>query len=278
VVRPRVPPLRERDAVLRGDLDAALERDAVLPDLAPPVERFAAGLRFAEAVLEPPLDDLARLVFALEPVEVAREPLERVELERADEARPEDLLERPDELRDEPEPLLPELPLDASSLHLPLITRCAASATASAMIEPSLVALDTMLLAACDAVSAASRPASRILRRAEGLALIAAAAAARPAASISLLIAALASLSTVEAFELDELPEDFVEDDLDELLRADLAMSSSPSVGGKTLQARNGSRNRTAVPIADMLKGTAARCSDALRHGQRPKVWPFVSA
>ena len=26
-----------------------------------------------------------------------------------------------------------------------------------------------------------------------------------------------------------------------------------------------------------MLKGTAAQCSGALRHGQRPKVWPFVN-
>ena len=33
--------------------------------------------------------------------------------------------------------------------HLPDITRCAASATASAISEPSLVALDIMLLAAC---------------------------------------------------------------------------------------------------------------------------------
>lgn len=99
-----------------------------------------------------------------------------------------------------------ELALGASSLdHLPDITRCAASATASAMIEPSLVALDIMLLAACDAVSAASSPASRILRRADGLALIAAAAAASPAASISLLIAALASLSTGLSEELDRL-------------------------------------------------------------------------
>ena len=46
--------------------------------------------------------------------------------------------------------------------HLPDITRCAASATASAISEPSLVALAIMLVAACDAVSAASRPASRI--------------------------------------------------------------------------------------------------------------------
>lgn len=98
-----------------------------------------------------------------------------------------------------------------SVVHLPDRTRCAASATASAIIEPSLVALDTTLLAACEAESAASRPASRILRRAAGLALIAAAAAARPAASISLLIAALASRSRV-SLELDEVPELFVVD------------------------------------------------------------------
>jgi hypothetical protein len=72
-------------------------------------------------------------------------------------------------------------------------------------------------------VSAASSPASRIARRALGLALIAAAAAARPAASISLLIAALASLSTVS----------LLEDDPEELFRADLAIDSSPSVGAK---------------------------------------------
>jgi hypothetical protein len=91
----------------------------------------------------------------------------------------------------------------SSSVHFPDMTRCAASATASAISEPSLVALDIMLLAACDAVSAASSPASRMARRAFGLALIAAAAAARPAASISLLIAALASLSTVSLREDD---------------------------------------------------------------------------
>jgi hypothetical protein len=69
-------------------------------------------------------------------------------------------------------------------------------------------------------VSAASSPASRIARRAFGLALIAAAAAASPAASISLLIAALASLSTVSFPELEEEPE--------ELLREDLAIASLP--------------------------------------------------
>jgi hypothetical protein len=107
--------------------------------------------------------------------------------------------------------------------HLPDMTRCAASATASAISEPNLVALAATLFAACCAVSAASSPASRILRRAAGLAAIAAAAAVNPAASISLLIAALASLSTVVFFEawLD-VDEEF------ELLRADLAIVSFP--------------------------------------------------
>lgn len=121
----------------------------------------------------------------------------------------------------------PVLALAPSSVHLPDIMRCAASATASAMIEPNLVALAIMLFAACDAVSAASRPASRILRRADGLALIAAAAAASPAASISLLIAALASLSTVVSPELEE--------DRDEVLRVDLAIALSPCVAQKSL-------------------------------------------
>jgi hypothetical protein len=51
-----------------------------------------------------------------------------------------------------------------------------------------------------------------------GLALIAAAAAASPAASISLLIAALASLSTVSL----PLPED----DFEDVVREDLAIAS----------------------------------------------------
>jgi hypothetical protein len=84
-------------------------------------------------------------------------------------------------------------------------------------------------------VSAASSPASRILRRADGLALIAAAAAANPAASISLLIAALASLSTVAFFDRDEDEDDFEVDDLEELFRADLGIAFSPSVRRKTL-------------------------------------------
>jgi len=88
--------------------------------------------------------------------------------------------------------------------HFPESTFWAASATASAIREPSLVALAVTDFAALSAVSAASIPASLIALRAFGLALIAAAAAASPAASISLLIAAFANLSIVS-----DLPEDF---------------------------------------------------------------------
>jgi hypothetical protein len=117
-----------------------------------------------------------------------------------------------------------ETTVSTSAVNLPDITRCAASATASAMSEPNLVALLTTLLAACCAVSAASNPASRIALRAFGLALIAAAAAAKPAASISLLIAALASLSTVLFLDLEvEL-----EEDLEDVLLADLAIFYLP--------------------------------------------------
>jgi hypothetical protein len=107
---------------------------------------------------------------------------------------------------------------DPVAFHLPDITRCAASATASAISAPSLVALAAMLLAARSALSAASRPASRIALRAFGLALIAAAAAARPAASISLLIATFTIFSAV-VFDLDV--------ELDELFLACLAMAFS---------------------------------------------------
>jgi hypothetical protein len=221
--------LRERDDVLREDLaappPAALPRDAD-EALRAPLER-----------VEPEVDDLARAALDLapplfafdeverEPDDFAREPLDR---ELDDFARePPDL--RAPLLREDDEPeLVPALALPSID-HLPDITRCAASATASAISEPSLVALATTLLAACVAVSAASRPASRIARRALGLALIAAAAAARPAASISLLIAALASLSTVSLL-FEEEPEEAL---LEDLLRADLAIASSPSVSRK---------------------------------------------
>jgi hypothetical protein len=172
----------------------------------------AAGLRPVDARAAPPAEDLARVAvdfFAVPRLAVERFAVERLAV---------DLRAPP--LRDDDEDERAELAAGPSSIdHLPDITRCAASATASAINEPSLVALAIMFVAACDAVSAASRPASRIARRAFGLALIAAAAAARPAASISLLIAALAILSTVS------LPE--------ELLLEDFAIASSPSVAAK---------------------------------------------
>jgi hypothetical protein len=161
-----------------------------------------------------PLDDLA-----------ARVPVEP--------ERPPDLVERllPVLLR----PLLPLLPddelLSLSSLdHLPESTRCAASATASAISEPRRVALDIAVVAALDAASAASSPASRILRRAAGLALIAAAVAASPAASISRLIATFAILSIVSLF-LSELPEDPdvpPEEPVEDVFLLDFAIASLP--------------------------------------------------
>jgi len=101
------------------------------------------------------------------------------------------------------------------------------------MIEPSLVALAVTFAAACDAASAASSPASRIARRAFGLALIAAAAAASPAASISLLIAALAILSVMSLVLDEEREDDLDEDDLEVVLLGDLAMAVSPCVAMK---------------------------------------------
>jgi hypothetical protein len=102
-----------------------------------------------EAVAFAPLADDFALVDVLRApdVELFGEPddlaaLDRDEVDRPPEERPPRLA--PDEELDEP--------LDAlaspSMLHLPDITRCAASATASAMIEPSFVALDMTLLAA----------------------------------------------------------------------------------------------------------------------------------
>lgn len=194
--------------MVREDFFAVLRPELAAPeDLA----RLVAELDFARA-LPPELDDALRVEL--------RALLERrapdVELARAEPV----------------EPLSAAPPSD----HLPLSTRWAASATASAIREPSLVALDIAVLAALDAASAASSPASLILRRAAGLALIAAAAAARPAASISRLIAALANLSTVLSFDPDELledPEDF--------FLLDFAIVDLPLSRGKTLQRRNGS-------------------------------------
>ena len=200
---------------------------------AAPVERFAAGLRAAEERLAAAPEDFERvevdLVAALRfgalRLAVDRVEVERLAVERlAVDFRAPPLRAEVDREVDPPE-LAVALP---SIVHLPDMTRCAASATASAINVPSFVALATTLLAACEAVSAASRPASRIARRAFGLALIAAAAAARPAASISLLIAALASLSTVSLVE--------------ELFLEDLAIASS---------LRCGKRHFTAVTVPE---------------------------
>jgi hypothetical protein len=181
VPRERDVPVAVRDAVLR----LAVLRLDLLPPVTPPSEP-ADDARLAPARVALPRLAVAFLPAALLP----RPPPDFAEDARA---LPLVLPRPPDE---EPDEL-------SSLVHLPDSTRCAASATASAMMEPSLAALETMLVAALDAVSAASSPASRILRRAAGLALIAAAAAARPAASISLLIAALVKLSTV-SFEMIE--------------------------------------------------------------------------
>lgn len=204
--------------------DVLRERADVLRDFAAPLDFFAAGLRAAEERLVPPLDDLARVEVDLA---VLRLAVERFAVDRFAEGlrAPPDLFAALLRLEPDDDPELPpELELAVPSIdHLPVMTRCAASATASAIREPSLVALAITFVAACDAVSAASSPASRIARRAFGLALIAAAAAARPAASISLLIAALASLSTVSV--LPPLDDVLFEEDRELLLRADLAMA-----------------------------------------------------
>lgn len=210
------------------------------------VERLAAGLRAVDERVEPVLADFARVDrFAVDFLAVDFFAVERFAV----------LLRAGLDAVFEPV----EAEVVASIDHLPDITRCAASATASAMIEPSLVALDIMLLAACDAVSAASSPASRIFLRAAGLALIAAAAAASPAASISLLIAALASLSTVLSppfeREADELAPDLEELEREELLRAGFAIFYLPRSPQKTLQGRSGSRMMPEVRRFSKCKG-----------------------
>jgi len=164
---------------------------AVPPVAAPDVEdaRLAVLRDFVAAVLRVPVDAALRVPLALRVAPAFRVAVLDV-ARRAVE---------PDEL---------ELLLSSSD-HLPDMTRCAASATASAISDPSRPALETIVLAAACAVSAASRPASRILRRAAGLALMAAAAAANPAASISRLIAAFASLSSVSSEPDDFFLSDF---------------------------------------------------------------------
>jgi len=213
-------PPRERDEVEREDRDFD-------PEL-----RLVAALGLAVLLVE-------RL-----PADLAADDFDREE-DDPDLLAPE-LREPPDllllDLLDPPLLLLPPPLVEAlvSIDHLPLITRFAASVTASAISAPSLVALDNTDLAALSAVSAASIPASRMALRAFGLALIAAAAAARPAASISLLIAAFASLSVVlfdepddRELELDDLDpaaedRDLLPEDLDPVLLLDLAITNLP--------------------------------------------------
>jgi hypothetical protein len=227
---PRARELVLRLAVLRGFEAELRDAFAAAPLARFAVERFAVDLRAGDVRLAPALADFAR-------VEIDRFALvlRFVGLRFVADLGFAAVLEEPDEADAEP-----------SIDHLPDITRCAASATASAMIVPSFVALETTLLAACDAVSAASRPASRIFLRAAGLALIAAAAAANPAASISLLIAALASLSIVALLEPerddDVLEREFEELEREELLRADFAIFYLPP---------SGQRHFNAVPVPE---------------------------
>jgi hypothetical protein len=203
------------------------------------LERFAGALRAGEVRVAPALADFAldvRLAVARFAVDL-RLPVER--LAAVLRAGFETLLEL--EL-----PELLDVLAEPSTLHLPDINRSAASATASAISEPSFAALAATLFAACWAVSAASSPASRIFLRAAGLAAIAAAAAVSPAASISLLIAALASLSTVllpeREFDEDELERDFLALEREELLRADFAIFYLPP---------SGKRHSNAVPVPE---------------------------
>ena len=213
--RPRPPRVLDVERLLPADFAVdfrAVDLRAVPVFVAPRPPLLAApvplDLEAREPLLLVAVDFLAPLERVLVDPDLPA-PLEREPVERD---LPVPLLRELDARR-VPPLLLDELLLDPpSSDHLPLITRCAASATASAISEPRRVALDITLLAALVAESAASIPASRIFLRADGLALIAAAAAARPAASISLLIAALVILSTVVSLEL-EFELDF--DDLD---------------------------------------------------------------
>ena len=102
--------------------------------------RFAAGLRAVDA-REVAVEDFARVVddfFAVLRFAVDRFAVDRfaVDLRAA--------LPREDDDEAELEPAL----ADPSTVHLPDMTRCAASATASAINDPSFVALAMTLLAA----------------------------------------------------------------------------------------------------------------------------------
>ena len=118
----------------------------------PFVDLRAAGLRVPVLALRAvvpvdlravvPLDFAARVVLVLRVPDDARFAVERL----AGEPFAREPLELLAELADRALPPVPELPVPSS--HLPDITRCAASATASAISEPSLDALATIVLAA----------------------------------------------------------------------------------------------------------------------------------
>ena len=127
--------LRERDVVPR---DRVPVLRGLAPDFAREVEAVAALLAPLDRFALVP-DDFARPVVDFRaPPDFARDA---VDLERV----PVDF--RFPAPREELEAEL--LPLEDSSVaHLPDNTRCAASATASAISEPSFVALDITLVAA----------------------------------------------------------------------------------------------------------------------------------
>ena len=118
-----MPPLRERAPLLRLAVEPVLRED-----FAAPVERFGvdffAVLRALDDRLAPVLDDLA-LVDVFRAPDVLRFAVERLAVERPDEARA--LLLRPPPLREDPvaEPEVePELALAPPSIvHLPDMTR-----------------------------------------------------------------------------------------------------------------------------------------------------------
>ena len=153
---PELPPLRERDPPRERDpLLRELRLAEPLDDFEAPLEGFAllfaaVDLRAPDERLEPAADDFARdAVDFFAPLERALVDRER----EADDLRGADLrdadLRAPlrDEDEDEPEP--PLTTDSTSAVHLPDSTRCAASATASAISEPNLVALAATLVAAC---------------------------------------------------------------------------------------------------------------------------------
>ena len=223
------------DFLAAAGFEAPALRDVVPAFAVVALERFAAGLRRVAALR-------AGLRVAVERVAAA--------------------------LDDDVEPEL----ADPSIENLPDMTRCAASATASAISEPSFVALCIIDLPAFSAVSAASMPASLIALRAFGLAAMAAAAAVRPAASISLLIAALASLSVVLAPEPLEREEEREDVEREEVFRVldfailQISFAVAAFTPGKNNSSVAGAKRQRKSATVDTLKGIAAK-------QRSPRTW-----